>query len=150
MNKTLICFLIFTFSLAVAFATTELKSMPSESEVTFDAIGRPSMLRIKGKGTGVSGTFTIDKQIVSGTTTFSLETLKTGIELRDEHMREKYLHTKQFPEAVLTLIAVSLPPNFSSTKPLVGVSDFTGKLKRISKLSFLILTLIYQHTLVLK
>ena len=129
MNKNIICFLGLTLSLNFAFAVTELKSIPSESEVTFDAIGRPSMLRIKGKGTGVSASFVIDAKNVSGTATFSLETLKTGIDLRDEHMKEKYLQTKQFPEAVLTLVAVTLPPNFSSTKPLVGTSEFTGKLK---------------------
>jgi polyisoprenoid-binding protein YceI len=32
-----------------------------------------------------------------------LETLKTGISLRDEHMRDKYLETTKFPYATLTL-----------------------------------------------
>jgi polyisoprenoid-binding protein YceI len=32
-----------------------------------------------------------------------LDTLKTGIALRDEHMKEKYLETKKYPYAVLRL-----------------------------------------------
>lgn len=32
-----------------------------------------------------------------------LETLKTGIDLRDEHMKEKYLEVKKYPYAILVM-----------------------------------------------
>jgi len=40
-----------------------------------------------------------------------LASLQTGISLRDRHMREKYLHVEQYPDAVLELpwSAVKLP-----------------------------------------
>ncbi len=42
-----------------------------------------------------------------------LATLKTGIALRDRHMREKYLQVEKYPDAVLELpwSAVKLPPD---------------------------------------
>ena len=45
------------------------------------------------------------------TFTVPLDTLKTGIDLRDRHMREKYLETGRYPSAVLVVprSAISLP-----------------------------------------
>jgi polyisoprenoid-binding protein YceI len=45
-----------------------------------------------------------------------LSTLKTGIDLRDKHMREKYLEVEKYPDAVLEVPAeaISLPPDGQS------------------------------------
>jgi len=42
------------------------------------------------------------------TVTVTLTHLSTGIELRDKHMREKYLETPTYPTAVLTIPRASL------------------------------------------
>lgn len=54
-----------------------------------------------------------------------LNTLKTGIGLRDSHMRENYLETDQFPFAEFTGELVQLPTLVMSTKtPVKAVGKF--------------------------
>lgn len=64
--------------------------------VTFIAIGRPSMLKIRGECSG---------KIVSPPPNFEatveLKECVTGIALRDKHMREKYLEVEIHPVATL-------------------------------------------------
>ncbi|MDX2013306.1 MAG: YceI family protein [Myxococcaceae bacterium] len=61
------------------------------------------------EGTTSSVTVTDDGRVF--TVVVDLASMKTGIALRDEHMREKYLHVDRFPSAVLTVPrqAVALP-----------------------------------------
>ena len=40
---------------------------------------------------------------LNGSITFELDSLETGIALRDRHMRENYLHTSRYPRAELKL-----------------------------------------------
>lgn len=82
--------------------------------VEFHATGHPSAIKIVGKGAGAAGTFTVSGTQVSGTSTFDLTTLTTGIEMRDKHMKEKYLEVEKYGQAKLTLTQLSLP------KPLSG------------------------------
>ncbi len=112
----------------------------AESQVEFLAIGKPSVLKIRGKlsePNSVSGTFQMEKGQLSGSATLPLEKLDTGISLRNEHMKEKYLQVKQFPNAVLTLAPVtvgegkkSYDGEFKGKLSLHGVEkDVTGKAK---------------------
>ncbi len=100
----------------------------SLGKVQFEAVGRPSMIKIKGEGAGVSSNLQINQNKIQGQISFNLETLKTGIGLRDEHMKEKYLEIKQNPLAVLTLTDVQLPLGWSLQKPNINSSVFKGKL----------------------
>lgn len=43
------------------------------------------------------------KIVVAGPITVDLASLTTGMKLRDEHMKDKYLEVKKFPTAILTL-----------------------------------------------
>lgn len=43
----------------------------------------------------------------TGSFEVDLTTLKTGIDMRDEHMREKYLETAQYPKATFTLTKIT-------------------------------------------
>jgi polyisoprenoid-binding protein YceI len=76
--------------------------------VEFDAVGWPSALKIRGKGTGLEGRLLVEGAAVSGAIAFDLTTLETGIALRDRHMKEKYLETARFPRATLTLSRLAL------------------------------------------
>ena len=40
---------------------------------------------------------------ISGMAKVDLNKLDSGIELRDEHLKEKYLHTKKFPDAMILI-----------------------------------------------
>src|SRR5262245_53986728 len=74
--------------------------------VEFFAVGWPSALKIHGKGRGPEGELLVVAHQVRGSIEFDLETLETGIELRDRHMKEQYLQTSRFPRAVLKLEGV--------------------------------------------
>src|SRR5262245_49694569 len=71
--------------------------------VEFFAVGWPSALKIHGKGRGPEGQLQVVGNQVNGTIEFDLDTLETGIELRDRHMKEQYLQTARFPRAALKL-----------------------------------------------
>jgi polyisoprenoid-binding protein YceI len=63
--------------------------------------------------------------------TVDLASVKTGISLRDEHMREKYLHVDRFPSAVLVVSrqAVALPDDGSRESTATGSMTIHGVTK---------------------
>ena len=65
---------------------------------------------IEGKTSSLSGTLQFDPAnpaaLVAGDLQVDLRTLKTGIETRDRHMRERHLHTDLFPFAYFELTDV--------------------------------------------
>lgn len=127
-------------------ATTQAAPAPStllmgsdKGGVEFQAVGKPSLLRINGKGTPPKGEFTVggdnasgtkgsDGKIVTGEITFDLATLDTGIEMRNSHMKEKYLEVGRFPQAKLKLTEVVLPSSWSTNQPEVKDTAFKGLL----------------------
>ena len=101
-----------------------LKAQPQSGAVTFEAVGKPSFLKIKGQGEGPSGNIQIDKSI-TGEFKFKLDTLNTGISLRDSHMKEKYLEVAKHPEAQLKLQEVK---DWSVEKGEAQAVPFKGSL----------------------
>ncbi|HEY3357331.1 MAG TPA: YceI family protein [Polyangia bacterium] len=76
------------------------------ADVSFTAVG-PAGLKIVGRSGELRLNDGGDRLIVS----VPLKTVATGITLRDEHMRNKYLHVDRYPDAVLEVAraAVKLP-----------------------------------------
>jgi polyisoprenoid-binding protein YceI len=65
---------------------------------------------IEGKTTVVDGKLTLDPQMPAHTTGLvrvDLRTLKTGIDLRDQHMRERHLDTEEFPFAYFEITGMN-------------------------------------------
>jgi polyisoprenoid-binding protein YceI len=81
----------------------------SEGSVTFVAIGRPSLLKVKGKGAAPKGTLKLEGGKLSGECTFDMNTLDTGISMRTEHMKKKYLEVEKYPQAKLTQLELAVP-----------------------------------------
>ncbi len=54
-----------------------------------------------------------------------LNTLRTGIALRDEHMRESYLETKKYPFAEFTGILNGYNPARIDTQSVIAVGSFS-------------------------
>lgn len=126
--KAVFAYILIGNMLAYAAVDTALRLKPSQGSVVMEAVGRPAMVKIKGTGEGPQGSLTIKEGKVSGEITFSLSTLKTGIDLRDEHMKNKYLEIDKHPKATLTLKDVQLPKTWSKEKPQVAEVPFKGEL----------------------
>jgi polyisoprenoid-binding protein YceI len=60
---------------------------------------------------GTTDSVFVSDDFTAFTVTVGLASMKTGISLRDQHMREKYLHVDRFPNAVLVVgrDAIALP-----------------------------------------
>jgi len=123
---TIIALTVSSLSLASGAPTSELRAdCQPGSKVTFEAIGKPSLLRIEGKGNAPKCALKVIKEKVTGEFEFDLESLDTGITLRNSHMKEKYLKTKEFPKAKLVLTEMSAMPPGSSKKG----QSFSGTLE---------------------
>lgn len=116
---------------ATSVATTEnakILVQADHGKLEFHAVGRPSMIKVNGEGKGPQGTLSIVANKVSGDLTIDMTSLNSGISMRDEHMKEKYLEVKKFPEAKLHLTDVSLTPAWSLKSPTVKDVEFKGDL----------------------
>lgn len=125
MKTILISILFFTALTARAALIT---SAPDKGSVHFEATGRPAMVKIKGHGEGPVGKLNLEGKKLNGELTFKMETLNTGIGMRDEHMKEKYLEVAKFPTAVLKIKDMVLPDAW--TPQTAGLKDqaFKGTL----------------------
>lgn len=100
-----------------------------DAKAFFFANGTPAM-KFTGKGTDV--TVADDGKVV--TITVGLASMETGIELRDKHMREKYLETGKWPTARLEIdkAKLELPAEGASVKSKVtGTLDLHGTKKKV-------------------
>lgn len=80
--------------------------------VKFIAVGNPSQLKIEGKSTAATGqietTIKDKKTFLKGTVDVSLGSFVTGLKMRDNHMKEKYLEVGKFPKATLSITDIEL------------------------------------------
>jgi len=83
---------------------------------------------IQGVTSNIEGYFSFDSGTVAspvaGRLRVDLRTLKTGIETRDGHMRDRHLHTDQYPYAYFELLSVSgLPANLAAGESYTASAD---------------------------
>lgn len=91
------------------FASAEAAVLQTtKAHVEFLAIGKPSAIKIRGKGDDLKSDLQWTEGQLSGKFIFNLDSFNTGIELRDSHMKEKYLETGKFKNAELTLKPIAL------------------------------------------
>jgi polyisoprenoid-binding protein YceI len=118
-------------SSSVKSASAQSMTIPvlaDHGKLEFHAVGRPSMIKVNGEGKGPQGSLQIFENKVSGDLAFDVTSLTSGISLRDEHMKDKYLEVQKFPEAKLHLTEVLLPAAWSLKSPLVKDAPFKGDL----------------------
>lgn len=92
------------------------------------AVGKPSFIKIRGKGNAPTGTLKVEGKKASGQIEFDLASLDTGIELRNEHMLNKYLQVKEHPRAKLEISDMSLPRDWTPEQAKLEGTAFNGKL----------------------
>ncbi|HTL12937.1 MAG TPA: YceI family protein [Bdellovibrionota bacterium] len=129
--------MIAILTLALASLTAHAGEVTvKDGKVRFLAVGKPSLLKIKGEGQSLNGSATADvkgdQAKIGGTFTVDLKGLKTGIGMRDHHMQEKYLESEKFPQATLKLAPFSgklgSEQEFKGDLTLKGVTKpVTGK-----------------------
>lgn len=94
----------------------------SPSTVEFLAIGKPSMLKINGTGAKLAGTVTLNGTILNAKLGVAVKNFVTGLELRDEHMKNKYLEVEKFPTAILQVTNFDLGKDIlKSNGPINGL-----------------------------
>src|SRR5438132_5755067 len=103
--------LLATLVVALSFSAFAAVSKSGDANVTFSGKG-PAGFKIEGK----TAELTVKDDGKAVTFVVPLATLKTGIDLRDRHMREKYLETDKYPNAVLEVpwSAIKLPEDGKS------------------------------------
>src|SRR5688572_22963245 len=101
----------------------------SGPSVAFTAVG-PAGLKIEGKGSDLS----INDDAQNITVIVVLANMKTGIDLRDKHMREKYLEVSKYPNAELVVPRASLkfPADGASSGQAQGTMKIHGKTKPVT------------------
>lgn len=95
----------------------KFKLNESSGMIEFTALGNPSALTIKGKGVAPRGNLEVSQNVLSGEAEFDLATLDTERDLRNKHMKEKYLQVDRFPIAKLKVLPLKLP------RELVGKTE---------------------------
>jgi polyisoprenoid-binding protein YceI len=105
----------------------EFKST-SDGFINFEAIGKPAMIKIKGEGPPPKSELLFSEGKVSLTSELQLDQLKTGIDLRDEHMHEKYLETKKYPKAKIIISPLNLPIDWLQKPRNLDAQEFSGTL----------------------
>lgn len=120
-----------------AFGSIDMSK--ATSKVDFLAVGNPGLLKVRGKlaeEKNVSGNLEFKDKKVTGTLSVKLDGFDTGINLRNQHMKEKYLETAKFPEAKLTLKPISIEDkgsaDFEWTGPFEGTLSLHGVDKPVS------------------
>ncbi len=100
----------------------------SIGSVEFRAIGWPSALKIHGVGIAPKGLLTVLDLKLTGTASFTLDSLDTGIKMRNEHMKKKYLETEKYPQAQFTFTKMILPDTLKQENINIEKLPFEGTL----------------------
>jgi len=112
---------------ATALAVLALRSGPADAgvgisgtpKVSFFAVGSPGALDIEG----VTNSITVADDGTNLTFTVPMSTVSSGIDLRDEHMNDKFVQIAQFPNVTLVL------PKASVTWPTTLGEESNGTVK---------------------
>ncbi|MCM2355033.1 MAG: YceI family protein [Pseudobdellovibrio sp.] len=134
---------LLTFLLAVSVQAASKNAPKGESvffkategRTEFFAIGKPSMIKINGEAQGPEGRLTASKNSLSGSVKVDLNQLTTKNDLRDEHVKNKYLEVSKFPEAILEFINLQLPMDFANLSDKETEVPFTAKFTMHGKTS---------------
>jgi polyisoprenoid-binding protein YceI len=102
--------------------------IPLDSAVHFVAVGKPAMLKIKGKSGDLKGKITVDADVLTANLQLNINSLETGIDTRDSHMKEKYLEAPKYPSVDLSILQLKLPANIENLKASSNEEKFVGEL----------------------
>ncbi len=133
------------FALATLVFATTLLAAPRTYTVTSDGknyamfSSEATLETVHGRTTKVSGTIEADPASVSAAkvdVAIDLASLDTGISMRNEHMRDRFLNVEKFPTATFKSVSVTGPNTVAANKPVeisvTGDMTVHGVTKRIT------------------
>jgi polyisoprenoid-binding protein YceI len=116
----------------VTQASAHTLTCDSTSAVTFLAKGSPKALRIQNDPALIPQcNLNLTAGKLDGSVEVVLSEIKTGISMRDHHLKDKYLEIEKFPKAILVLDPVSFEKNPVPTA-FTGMLTLHGVQKKIS------------------
>ncbi len=132
MVRTLLC--IASLAAPLSTAAPWVVGPRPHGEVRFTVQG--PLDDVSGVTRDVSGSFQLDPAnlaAVSGAVAVALDTLKTGIDQRDDDMRVQFLETSRFPHALLTIERIertsrnALAPGQEADGEAIGTFELHGR-----------------------
>ena len=108
--------------------TIQFESTTKSGSTNFEAVGKPAMIKINGTAPSPKSTLIFKDGAASLEAELDLDNFKTGIDLRDEHMKEKYLEVAKYPKAKLTITKVDFPLDWEKNPTKFSDREFTGTL----------------------
>ncbi|MCM2277372.1 MAG: YceI family protein [Oligoflexia bacterium] len=95
----------------------------------FVAVGNPTAIRIRGTAERPKGKLTIDGASVSGTITVPVASFDSGLALRNQHMKQKYMEVDKYPDVAFSLTSLGSLDKVTESKDFSSEVPFDGKLK---------------------
>ncbi len=127
--------LVILFGFFISAQAALLESKPESGSLKFLTTVSPSSLKITGVSEAPKGRLQVDETAaeleISGEFRFPLEKLSTGLSLRDNHLKTKYLEVGTYPEAVLTLKKQKFPKAATGSVPFEGEMTLHGKMQKV-------------------
>ena len=117
--------------LVPTLATAATYEVAKGSELTF--LAKITGSSFKGETQVITGSVELDDagaKVVSASITVKADSFKTGMGLRDSHMNEKYIHSKQYPQMIFTMKGVGGSSEPGASSKLVGLMQFHGVEKK--------------------
>jgi len=104
---------IWSVLILMSFKSLAFPLEAKNGKTEFTAIGRPAAIKIIGHGAGPTGDMNLarkgDDWMLNGKAILDLDSFNTGIDLRDQHMKEKYLETGKTKTASLEFLNAAVP-----------------------------------------
>lgn len=111
-NVSLYFFSFFISSIGLVFPSEAQKYMAEDGKAVF--ISETPLTTFSGESSSLAGFLDLESNVVDFY--LDLNTLDTGIGLRDKHMRKNYLETDKYPFAEFTGKVQILPDSFDKPK----------------------------------
>lgn len=115
-------FLAFALSAMLAPSADAALKAEGKEKISFFATGSPGFLDIEG----VTNTINVADDGSKVVFSVPMSTVKTGIDLRDDHMNNEFVQVDKFPNAVLTIdrAGIALPANMGEKAKGTAKGDF--------------------------
>ena len=128
-SKLIIIFMTILQSAVLSAQAEKIAIDSKNSAVEFMAIGSPSAIKIKGEKAKVDGVVQIENSKLQAILKVDLNSFETGMEMRDEHMKDNYLQTDR-PENKIALLEIknlNIPTEYWKNNKEINL-EFAGDL----------------------